>query len=48
MGKINELLKHVQKTNPEMTRKRLIEELGKSRYSVIGLLVAFKNCKSEK
>lgn len=48
MDKINELLKYVQKTNPEMTREHLIEELRKSRYSAVGLLIAFENCKSGK
>ncbi len=43
MEKINELLKHVQKTNPEMTRKKLIEELSKCRYSAIGLIMVWQN-----
>ena len=29
MDKLSELLKYIQKTNPSMDRKRLIEELGK-------------------
>lgn len=32
MDKISELLQYVRRTNPEMTRKKLIEELGKSDY----------------
>ena len=32
MGEISELLQYVHRTNPEMTRERLIEELGKSDY----------------
>ena len=29
MDKIDEMLKYVRRTNPEMTRDKLIEELGK-------------------
>ncbi len=43
MDRINELLKYVQKTNPEMTRKKLIEELSKCRYSTIGLITVWQN-----
>lgn len=43
MDKIEELLKYVQKTNPEMTKERLIEELGKCRYSAIGLVMVWQN-----
>jgi hypothetical protein len=32
MDKITELLQYVRRTNPEMTREKLIEELGKSDY----------------
>ena len=32
MDKISELLQYVRRTNPEMTREKLIEELGKSDY----------------
>ena len=32
MDKISELLHYVHRTNPEMTRERLIEELSKSDY----------------
>ena len=32
MDKISELLQYVRRTNPEMTRERLIEELSKSDY----------------
>ena len=32
MDKISELLHYVQRTNPEMTREKLIEELSKSDY----------------
>ena len=32
MDKISELLQYVRRTNPEMTREKLIEELSKSDY----------------
>lgn len=37
---INELLKYIQRTNPEMTMEKLIKELGKNRYSSIALVMA--------
>ncbi|MDE6314797.1 MAG: hypothetical protein K2M46_14485 [Lachnospiraceae bacterium] len=43
MDKISELLKYIQKTNPNMDRKRLIEELSKSRYSAIALIMTWQN-----
>lgn len=43
MGKINELLKYVQKTNPTMKKECLIEELSKCRYSAIGLIMVWQN-----
>lgn len=30
MDKIDKILKYIRRTNPEMTRKKLIEELGQS------------------
>ena len=30
-----ELLKYIQRTNPEMTMERMIEELSKCRYSAV-------------
>lgn len=33
MDKISELLQYVHRTNPEMTREKLIEELSKSDYA---------------
>ena len=49
--KINELLKYVQKTNPDMTKEKLIEELGNCNYSSVGLVMVWKNnekaCKSQ-
>lgn len=43
MERIDELLRYVQRTNPEMTRERLIEELKKCRYSAAGLIVTWQN-----
>lgn len=40
---ISELLKYIQKTNPDMDRKRLIKELGKSRYSAISLVMMWQS-----
>lgn len=43
MELIEQLLKYIQKTNPEMDRKRLIEELSKSRYSTMALIMTRQN-----
>lgn len=43
MDKINELLKYVQKTNPTMTKEKLMNELSKCRYSAIGLIMTWQN-----
>lgn len=43
MDKIDELLQYVRKTNPEMTRARLIFKLSQSRYSTAGLWNTYKN-----
>lgn len=48
MDKISELLSWVRKTNPEMTRERLIEELGKCQYSSVGLVMVCENSKADK
>lgn len=45
MDKINSLLSWVHKTNPEMTKERLIEELGKCQYSSTGLIMVWENGK---
>lgn len=37
MDKISELLRYVHRTNPEMTREKLIEELSKSDYTALSL-----------
>ena len=45
---VDELLRYVQKTNPEMTKEKMIEELGKSRYSSIALVMVAENIRQEK
>ncbi len=47
MGKINELLKWVQKSNPTMTKEKLIEELSKCRYSTINLIMVWQNSEKQ-
>lgn len=42
MDKISELLQYVHRTNPEMTRERLIEELSKSDYAARSLILRKK------
>lgn len=39
---IDDLLMFVRKTNPTMTKEKLIEELKKSRYSTIALCIVCK------
>lgn len=41
MNKVDELLEYVQKTNAEMTREKLLEELGRNPASTICLLLEF-------
>ena len=48
MNDINKLLEYVQRTNPTITREKLIEELCKSRYSSIALVMVSKNIRQEK
>ena len=43
MDEISELLQYVQRTNPEMTREKLIEELGKSDYVARSLIFTKEN-----
>lgn len=38
MDRIDNLLKWVQRTNPAISKKKLIEELSKSKYSTVGLI----------
>lgn len=43
MDKVDELLRYVQKTNPEMTREKLIDELSRSDYAAKALLFTLEN-----
>lgn len=45
---IDKLLEYVRKTNPTMTRSKLIKELNKSRYSAIALVMVAQNKRQEK
>ena len=47
MIELDKLLEYVQRTNPKMTREKLIEELGKSRYSSIALVMVAENVRQE-
>lgn len=44
----DELLKDVRKSNPEMTRERLISGLSVSRYSTSSLLNTFEKSEQKK
>ena len=44
MSKIEELLKYVQKSNPEMTEEKLLEELASCDASVRILFLTEKSC----
>ena len=48
MIELNELLEYVQRTNPTMTKEKLIEELGINRYSSIALVIIEENIRQEK
>lgn len=43
---IEYILERVRKTNPGMTRDKLIEELSKCRYSVVALVMVCENDKN--
>lgn len=38
-----ELLHYIQRTNPEMTMEKMIEELSKCRYSSVALVMVCEN-----
>lgn len=38
-----ELLKYIQRINPQMTMERMIEELSKCQYSAVALVVVCEN-----
>ena len=44
---LNQILQHVQKTNPSMTQEKLLEELKKSKYSTIALCLSVGNSKQK-
>lgn len=48
MIELDRLVEYVQKTNPTMTKEKLIEELGKNRYSSIALVMIEENIRQEK
>ena len=48
MIELDKLLEYVQRTNPTMTRKKLIEELSINRYSSIALVMIAENVRQEK
>ena len=48
MIELNELVEYVQKTNPTMTKEKLIEELSINRYSSIALVMIAENVRKEK
>lgn len=39
MDNIDKILEYIRRTNPEMTRKKLIEELGQSHYITKALVI---------
>ena len=48
MIELNELLEYVQRTNPTMTKEKLIEELSINRYSSNALVMIAENVRQEK
>lgn len=48
MIELDKLLEYVQKTNPTMTREKLIEELSINRYSSNALVMIAENVRQEK
>jgi soluble P-type ATPase len=45
---IDKILEYVKRTNPTMTKEKLIEELGKNRYSSVALVMVLQNIRQEK
>lgn len=45
--KLDNLLRYIQRTNPTMTKEKLIKELGKNRYSSIALVMVSQNIRQE-
>ena len=48
MVELDKLLKYVQRTNPTMTKEKLIKELRNSTYSIISLFMVAENIRQEK
>ena len=48
MIELDKLVEYVQKTNPTMTKEKLIEELSINRYSSIALIMVSQNIRQEK
>ena len=48
MIELDKLLEYVQRTNPTMTKEKLIEELSINRYSSIALVMVSQNVRQEK
>lgn len=48
MIELDRLVEYVQKTNPTMTKEKLIEELRINRYSSIALIMIAENVRQEK
>ena len=48
MIELNEILEYVQRTNPTMTKEKLIEELSINRYSSNALVMIAENVRQEK
>ena len=48
MNELDKLVEYVQKTNPTITREKLIDELSKNRYSSISIVMIAENIRQEK
>ena len=48
MIEVDKLLEYVRRTNPTMTKEKLIEELSINRYSSIALVMIAENVRQEK
>ena len=48
MIELDKLVEYVQRTNPTITREKLIEELSINRYSSIALVMVAENIRQEK
>ena len=48
MDDLDRLLLYIQRTNPTMTKEKLIKELRKSLYSSISLFMVAENIRQEK